>query len=161
MRKVVGMVACRTGRARGTKGGWAVAGLAVLIASFAVDGDWAAARADATTAQGVFSKDQSKRGEDTYMKNCAQCHQPDLGGRAPVPELAGDTFMSHWTNHSVADLFKRITTTMPQGRPGSLSKDAYADVIAFLLDSNGFPSGNAELKPDPDALQKVKITAQN
>ena len=140
------MIGCRTGR---------IAGLAVLVTGLAVAGSWSSARAD-----GFFTKDQSKRGEDIYMKNCAQCHQPDLGGRAPVPELAGDTFMSHWTNHTVADLFKRISTTMPQGRPGSLSKEAYTDVIAFLLDSNGLPSGGAELKPDEAALQKDKITAQ-
>lgn len=126
--------------------------LAILVGGLALPQP---ARAD-----GFFTKDQSKRGEDVYMKNCAQCHMPDLGGRAPVPELAGDTFMSHWANHPIADLFKRITTTMPQGRPGSLSKEAYADVIAFLLDSNGLPSGGAELKPDADALQKQQITAQ-
>ena len=155
------MVTCGTGRVGGRVGvvriGRVAAGLAILVVGFAVAGDWSAARA---ADAGFFTKDQSKRGEDVYMKNCAQCHQPDLGGRAPVPELAGDTFMSHWTNHSVGDLFKRITTTMPQGRPGSLPKDAYADVIAFLLDSNGLPSGNAELKPDPAALDKDKITAQ-
>ena len=80
---------------------------------------------------------------------------------APVPELAGDTFLSHWTNHSVGDLFTRMSTTMPQGRPGSLSKDQYTDVIAFLLDSNGFPSGTAELAPDPEALKKIQIAGQH
>ncbi len=117
--------------------------------------------ADTNTGQGVFSSAQSKRGEAVYMANCAQCHQPDLGGRAPVPELAGDTFMSHWLNHSVGDLYTRISTTMPQGRPGSLTKDQYTDVIAFLLDSNGFPSGSSELKPDPAALKSIQIAGQH
>ena len=115
--------------------------------------------APATVWNGVFGKDQSKRGEAAYMANCATCHQEDLGGKEPAPELAGPTFMSHWDNHSVLDLFTRVSTTMPQGKPGSLSPDAYTDVIAFLLDANGFPSGAADLKRDNDALKKVTILA--
>lgn len=149
-----------TALSRGKRRGVLVGAL-LLVAGFGADGSWTQARADANTGQGVFTAAQSKRGEAVYMKNCAQCHQPDLGGRAPVPELAGDTFLSHWTNHSVGDLFTRMSTTMPQGRPGSLPKDQYADVIAFLLDSNGFPSGAAELKPDPDALKKIQIAGQH
>ena len=117
------------------------------------------AHAAPNTGQGVFTSDQSVRGKAVYMANCAQCHQSDLSGRDPIPELAGDTFMSHWTNRSVADLFDQVSTTMPQAKPGSLSKADYIDTIAFLLESNGFPAGAAELKPDPAALQGIQITA--
>ena len=119
------------------------------------------ALAQANTGQGVFTAAQSKRGEAVYMQSCAQCHQADLSGHEPAPELAGDTFLSHWAGHSVGDLFTRVSATMPQGRPGTLTKDQYADLIAFLLDANGFPSGNAELKPDADALKAIQIAGQH
>src|ERR1700743_2085746 len=72
---------------------------------------------------GIFTTDQSKRGEAIYNANCAMCHQPDLGGKEPVPELAGDKFLAHWLNHNVGELFTRLSTTMPQGKPRSLDKE--------------------------------------
>jgi alcohol dehydrogenase (cytochrome c) len=110
---------------------------------------------------GVFTSDQSKRGEAIYNANCAMCHQPDLGGKEPVPELAGDKFLSHWLNHPVAELFTRVSTTMPQGKPGSLTHAEYIDVIAFILDANGFKSGDTELQADSDALKTIAISGQH
>ena len=37
---------------------------------------------------------------------------------------------------------------MPGNKPGSLDPSAYADLVAFMLESNGLPSGNVELSPD-------------
>ena len=135
----------------------------VLAGGFAAN---AALAADATPAgkaagDGIFTTDQSKRGEAVYNANCAMCHQPDLGGKEPVPELAGDKFMSHWLNHPVGELFTRVSTTMPQGKPGSLTKDQYIDVIAFLIDANGFKSGSTELKADPETLKTIMISGNH
>ncbi|HTJ65028.1 MAG TPA: cytochrome c [Alphaproteobacteria bacterium] len=114
-----------------------------------------------TAGDGIFTTDQSKRGEAIYNANCAMCHQPDLGGKEPVPELAGDKFLSHWLNHPVAELFTRVSTTMPQGKPGSLTHQQYIDVIAFLIDANGFKSGTTELKPDDEALKTITISGNH
>jgi mono/diheme cytochrome c family protein len=119
--------------------------------------------ADATPAgkaagDGIFTTDQSKRGEAIYNANCAMCHQPDLGGKEPVPELAGDKFLSHWLNHNVGELFTRVSTTMPQGKPGSLTHDQYIDVISFIIDANGFKSGTTELKADDPSLATITIS---
>ena len=135
----------------------------ILAGGFAAN---AALAADATPAgkaagDGIFTTDQSKRGEAVYNANCAMCHQPDLGGKEPVPELAGDKWLAHWLNHSVGELFTRVSTTMPQGKPGSLTKDQYIDVIAFIIDANGFKSGSTELKPDPDTLKTIMISGQH
>ncbi len=124
------------------------------------------ALAEATPAgkaagDGVFTSDQSKRGEAIYNANCAMCHQPDLGGKEPVPELAGDKFMAHWLNKPVSELYTRVSTTMPQGKPGSLTHAQYIDVIAFVLDANGFPSGKTEIAPDSDALKTITIAGNH
>ena len=135
----------------------------VLAGGFAAN---AALAADATPAgktagDGIFTTEQSKRGEAVYNANCAMCHQPDLGGKEPVPELAGDKWLSHWLNHSVGELFTRVSTTMPQGKPGSLTHDQYIDVIAFIIDANGFKSGTTELKADSDALKTIMISGNH
>jgi len=114
-----------------------------------------------TAGDGIFTTEQSKRGEAVYNENCAMCHQPDLGGKEPVPELAGDKWLAHWLNHNVGELFTRVSTTMPQGKPGSLTHQQYIDVIAFIIDANGFKSGATELKPDDDALKTIMISGNH
>ena len=47
---------------------------------------------------------------------------------------------------------------MPQGKPGSLTHDQYIDVIAFILDANGFKSGDTDLKADGTALKTIMIS---
>lgn len=133
---------------------------AILAGGFAAN---AALATDFTPAgkaagDGIFTTDQSKRGEAIYNENCAMCHQPDLGGKEPVPELAGDKWLAHWLNHNVGELFTRVSTTMPQGKPGSLTHQQYIDVIAFIIDANGFKSGTTELKPDDDALKTIMVS---
>ena len=51
-----------------------------------------------------------------------------------------------------------VGTAMPQKDPGSLPPETYVDIITFLLAQNGVPAGTAELPPDLDALQGIRIT---
>jgi S-disulfanyl-L-cysteine oxidoreductase SoxD len=46
---------------------------------------------------------------------------------------------------------------MPADRPGQLSREQNADILAFLLSSNGFPAGQKELPTDAPALQKIRF----
>jgi mono/diheme cytochrome c family protein len=109
---------------------------------------------------GVFASAQVSRGEKIYNEVCAACHLPDMSGREPAPELAGDKFMSKWNGHSLEELYVRISTTMPQGQGGSLTPEQYSDVVALLLDANGFPAGKTEMSKDMTALKGVTITSQ-
>jgi hypothetical protein len=71
--------------------------------------------------------------------------------------LKGEGFLSHWENGSVNALFKKISETMPPNGPNETTDEAKIDIIAFLLQSNGFPVGKAELKLDADALEAIEI----
>ena len=48
-----------------------------------------------------------------------------------------------------------ISDSMPEDNPGSLKKEEYADVIAYLLKLNNFPAGADELPSDKDALSAI------
>jgi hypothetical protein len=48
---------------------------------------------------------------------------------------------------------------MPGDRPGQLSTEENADILAYLLKSNQFPSGGKELVGDIDALRKIRFAA--
>ena len=49
---------------------------------------------------------------------------------------------------------------MPADKPGSLSRQDNADVVAFLLAKNGFPAGDAELLTQTEILKGIKILTQ-
>jgi hypothetical protein len=65
--------------------------------------------------------------------------------------------LSHWENGSVTSLFAKIRDTMPPNSPNDTTEDAKIDVVAYLLQSNGFPAGLSELKPDVEALDAIEI----
>ena len=49
---------------------------------------------------------------------------------------------------------------MPSDRPGSLSGPAYADILAFIAQKNGYPAGPKELGDDLAVLKGIRITAK-
>jgi quinohemoprotein ethanol dehydrogenase len=99
---------------------------------------------------------QSKRGRESYGTHCSVCHGENLDGREAAPALAGSLFVSHWGNSAVADLFDRIRTTMPQTSPGSLDRQAYLDIVAYLLQVNDMKT-DRELIDDAQTLRSIKI----
>lgn len=104
---------------------------------------------------GVYTTLQAERGRATFEQACAACHKADLSGRGPIPALRGETFTGGRHGQSVADLYEAIRSTMPPGRPASLTPEAYADVVAYLLAANSFPPGNSELPSHRDALRAI------
>ena len=108
---------------------------------------------------GVYTDDQARRGEAHYARSCESCHGADLSGNPvdEIPALAWDAFLMHWSDKTIKDLFDTIKRSMPQGTPGSLNARAYADVIAYLLQVNKFPSGPNELGLNPDVLAHIVI----
>ena len=113
---------------------------------------------DSGSGRGTYTLAQAARGEKLSAQSCIACHGADLGGLDLGPPLAGDSFLQHWAGHDLNELFQIVFTTMPKQRPRSLSAQAYADIVAFLLQSNGFPSGPRELEPNAAMLTKFRIT---
>jgi mono/diheme cytochrome c family protein len=105
---------------------------------------------------GIFTPTQATLGDRAFGVNCASCHGTDLAGGQHAPSLAGDAFLLRWQGRSVGDLFQRISTSMPQQSPGTLTAKTVLDIVAFILQANGYPTGNSELT-DPNQLNKIKI----
>jgi S-disulfanyl-L-cysteine oxidoreductase SoxD len=108
---------------------------------------------------GVFTSDQAKRGQARYAELCASCHGDMLEGGESSPPLAGGAFLANWNTLSVGDLFDRTRSTMPQNKPGSLSREANAEILAYVLSANQFPAGKEVLPPASEALKGIKIEA--
>jgi mono/diheme cytochrome c family protein len=108
---------------------------------------------------GVFSAEQARRGQERYAAQCAVCHGDTLAGGESAPPLAGGEFLSNWNGLTVGDLFDRTRATMPQSKPGSLSREANAEIIAFILNSNQFPAGKTDMPQASEVLREIKVEA--
>jgi len=106
---------------------------------------------------GAYTSAQAERGAAKYRQLCVMCHGPALEGNGEAPPLTG-RFIPDWAGTSLAELFEKIRATMPLFAPATLSASDTADILAFLLQSNNFPAGPAELQAG-DALKLVSFDA--
>ena len=111
-----------------------------------------------TTWDGVYTQEQAERGIQVLGAQCVACHAENLQGGPGVPTMVGPAFTFKWNGKSLLELFELISTTMPPGQAGALGEQAYADVLAAILQHNRFPAGtSAELPADPQALSSIEI----
>ena len=107
-----------------------------------------AAKASAKSVKaGVYSAAQADRGQAVFRSKCASCHAPN--------RFTDDVFYTSFAGKPLWEMFDVISDSMPEDNPGSLKKEEYADVIAYLLKLNKFPAGEAELPIDKDALSAI------
>jgi S-disulfanyl-L-cysteine oxidoreductase SoxD len=106
---------------------------------------------------GIYTTEQAKRGQALYNAQCASCHGDTLTGGESAPALTGGEFLSSWNGLTVGDLFDRTRATMPQSKPGSLSREAGAQILAYVLSRNEFPAGKTDLPQASEVLKEIKI----
>ena len=106
---------------------------------------------------GVYTAAQADRGKAALLQNgCNGCHGATLAGERG-PALRGDTFIADWENGSLNRLFTKIRETMPPLNAQQVPPATKLDIVAYLLQVNGFPSGNIELgSGDLENIQVVK-----
>src|SRR5262249_54713493 len=110
---------------------------------------------------GVYTQAQSDRGKAALLQNgCNGCHAADLSG-AWGPALKGDRFVTDWENGSINRLFLKIRETMPPLNAEQVSPATKIDIVAYLLQVNGFPPGSTTLNADDlEGIQIVKRGAE-
>jgi hypothetical protein len=91
---------------------------------------------------GVYTEKQAEAGHEQYEAICAGCHDGDEP-EAPAPK--GPEFIEKWREAPVSFLYNFIHANMPGDKPGSLSEANYLNVVAYLLQANGYPAGSSEL----------------
>ena len=96
---------------------------------------------------GVYTGDQAARGERVFNAKCGSCHAP---GR-----FIGDDLFKPWADKPLFELFEIARSSMPEDNPGTLPVQEYADVIAFFLQLNKYPTGSDELIASEEALRAI------
>ena len=129
--------------------GRAIALVAALVSSLAAGAARAQTDDVLTLDAGVFTAEQSRRGKAHYQAFCASCHVGDLSGTLAAdtgaPPLRGAPFLASLQRKGPAGVFEYVKTTMPADDPASLDDSRYLDILAFLMQANGFPAGSREL----------------
>ncbi len=125
------------------RGPWALAASATVLAAAALLLSGAASR---PPHGGAFTRAQATSGEYVYVQYCLRCHGANLQG-VDAGALMGPQFGASLTvaKMSTPELYKFISGAMPLNAPGSLSEKQYLDVLAFILEKNGYPPGDAPL----------------
>jgi mono/diheme cytochrome c family protein len=101
---------------------------------------------------------QIKRGEATYLDECARCHSDTLSGTEFGPAVVGGEFVRNWTGKSAGEMFARVRDTMPVDGPGRLTAQQSADLVAFILRKNDVDVGAQPLAPEAAALKSIIIS---
>jgi alcohol dehydrogenase (cytochrome c) len=105
----------------------------------------------------TFTVAQATQGKDLYAKNCASCHGTSMGGSEFASSLRGVSFTMNWGGKTADELFTFINTKMPPASPGSLGPDAAAQLVAFILQTNGVQAGDKEFPADAAAQAAMTI----
>lgn len=103
----------------------------------------------ATTLDGVYTAEQARRGEEVFSRRCAACHGTD--------RFTGAAFVPSWSRAPLSTLYTVIRSQMPFDNPGSLEREAYASVIAYIFRLNGLPAGERALPAHADSLREITI----
>ncbi len=105
-----------------------------------------------------FTDGQVAQGKSAYEHNCRDCHGSTLdNGEFGGAPLRGAYFRTRWGNGSVANLYAYLKSRMPPDRPGALSDKIYTDLVAFMLQANGYEAGGRELPADPTTQQAMSL----
>jgi mono/diheme cytochrome c family protein len=125
-----------------------------------------------SAARTYYSKKQADLGKVLYTQNCSKCHLETLkgtcaaematfpksyvcAGDGTAPPLAGEPFMERF--HSVADLYSRTKWSMPKDNANGLSVADNLKIVAYVLQVNGLPAGDQDLKADTDAMKAMVL----
>lgn len=97
----------------------------------------------------TYTDSQAVRGKEWFESACMSCH--------PSAAMSSADFKIRWGGLVAHDLFDIISNTMPQLEPGSLSRRTYVDIIAYLMQLNGIPSGTTPLTADSTSLLATRL----
>jgi hypothetical protein len=108
--------------------------------------------ADAPMENTFYTSGQARRGNGLFRDNCVSCHASS--------EFRGSSFERRWRNRAVGDMYEFVLYSMPDDNPGGLPEQTYADIVAYMLQLNDFPSGDTELPTSMDALMGMIMWAE-
>ena len=100
-----------------------------------------------TTNDGVYSKAQADGAKARFDKICAECHAFTVAAKKKPKDLplGDEPFVQDWDGRALGELITTIVLTMPNDGSAVVSDPEAVDLVAYILQQNGFPAGSAPL----------------
>jgi cytochrome c len=103
----------------------------------------------ATRVNGWYTMEQAKAGERIYQAQCASCHGVKLEGGAG-PSLTGQSWHQMYGGAKLLTVWGEIKGPMAQDAGSAYTSQQSLDILAYLLQQNGLPSGSQPLADTRD-----------
>jgi mono/diheme cytochrome c family protein len=100
--------------------------------------------AAATEIAAWYTEEQADRGRRAYPPSCGGCHGASMA----------EIFSQY---EDAASYYRFISGSMPADNPGGLATRDYLDIVAYLMQEIGFPSGTVELNDGRETLAQIKV----
>jgi len=118
----------------------------LLAASFAT---WVVAvgASQKTTNDPVYTKAQADGAKAQFEKMCAECHAFTVAAKKKPKDkpLGDDPFFDGWSGRPLSELINLIVLTMPNDGSAAVNEKEATDLVAYMLQQNGFPAGDKPL----------------
>jgi mono/diheme cytochrome c family protein len=146
----------------------------VLVLAFSGAAHSQSSRSASGAARAYYTTNQAERGRALYLQNCSKCHLETLKGNCATematfpksyvcagdgsaPPLTGESFLERY--YSVADLYSRTKWSMPKDNANGLDAGDNLKIVAYMLQVNGLPAGQRDLKADPEAMKAMVLSS--
>lgn len=104
-----------------------------------------------------FTAAQVAAGKTAYNASCAVCHGSTLTNGTFGTPLGGEYFKRTWAGKTMKAFFEKAQKSMPPAAPASLAADVYANIVAYILDGNGYKAGEKALPAGGEKLEGMRI----
>jgi len=100
-----------------------------------------------TTNDGIYSKEQADAAKPKFEKLCAECHAFTVAAKKQEKDLplGDEPFLKKWEGRSLDELLTLIVTTMPNDGSAVINDEEGLNLLAYVLQQNGFAPGKAPL----------------
>ncbi|HUR20281.1 MAG TPA: c-type cytochrome [Vicinamibacterales bacterium] len=124
-----------------------VIALCAAVCSVSSASAFQATTRQATTNDGIYSKAQAEAAKPKFEKLCSECHAFTLAARKHEKDLllGDEPFLKKWEGRSLDELLTVIVTTMPNDGSAVISDEEALNLLAYVLQQNGFAPGKAPL----------------
>ena len=100
-----------------------------------------------TTNDGIYTKAQADGAKKQYDKICADCHAFTVAAKKKPKDLplGDEPFFETWTGRQLSEMISLIALTMPNDGSAVVTDADAVDLVAYILQQNGYPAGSKPL----------------
>jgi mono/diheme cytochrome c family protein len=121
--------------------------------AFSATGPAQASAPQATSNDGIYTKAQADGASKQFAKICADCHPFTVAAKKKPKDLplGDEPFFEQWTGRPLTELVTLIALTMPNDGSAVVTEAEAVDLVAYILQQNGFPAGSKPLTKEAAA----------